>query len=210
MIEQTKPVNPYESNPYEKTVYGGVPDLPPPPPKRPKYKMLMLVLVLFSAMCLLLSGVVTSLYFGELHSHSQSKQVTTTVPVPKQTPTVSSYPIVTGFSAPVSATSVFNYMTCSDGPGQCVPSNSVGTQFWTCCKYFPEGGARTWMDDQSHINLDVATFATPDEAAADVAGLRTQGFEVNLVNSCVLFYTKGVSSGTIGGYIWKMQNICGG
>jgi hypothetical protein len=217
MIEPTKPVNPYENNPYEKTVYGGIPDIPPPPPGMGKRKHKGVIIALVLLAILLLGGVGAYGMYASgrqqlSHAKVPTQRVTPTATQPaKPTLTTSPlYPIKTGFSAPVSATTVFNYMTCSDGPGQCVTSNSVGDQFWNCCKYVPEGGARTWMDDQSHTNVDVATFATPDEAALDVAGLRAQGFEINLVNACVLFYTKGVSPGELTAYMWKMQNICSG
>ena len=71
MIEPTQPVNPYENNPYEKTVYGGIPDIPPPPPEQKKHgKRTIAMLVM---MLLLEVGSVTGTY---LYTKSTIKQNT--------------------------------------------------------------------------------------------------------------------------------------
>src|SRR5215470_13952160 len=85
MIEPTKPVNPYENNPYEKTVYGGIPELPPPPPKR-KRLWPWVVTTVVSILCVcVLSGV---LFIGHAQQNTGAPVASKATPTSRATPKI--------------------------------------------------------------------------------------------------------------------------
>lgn len=215
-------IGPYYNNPYERTdpYYQSIPLVPPPPPPPQKRAGNILLLWIISLVGLLLVG---SLIFFGINGFpwQQSSPTTslvptatpiptsapTTVPTPTATPIPTSppatvTPIITGNKAPYSASQIVAYFYQA---GLTPTSTSVDTS-WSCCQYYPEGGALYWSDVQTGITMDLATFASIDEAQIDGRNLKDKGFNGYIENYCLLSY--GGNPSDIQSYLNIMTQVC--
>mgnify|MGYP001220310902 CR=1 FL=1 len=228
-IEPTEPISdanpyasigPYYGNPYEHTeppYYQSIPLVPPPPPGKRVGNILLLWIISIGG--LLLVGVL--IFFGiNGFPWQQSRAVTlspttslvptaTTIPTPATTPTAiptspptTATPIITGAKAPYPASQIVADFYKAGLTPQATPIDTS----WSCCQYYPEGGAVYWNDVQTGITMDLATFASIDEAQIDGKNLKDRGFNGYVVNYCLLSY--GGNPSDVQSYLSIMDQIC--
>jgi hypothetical protein len=179
MIEPTMPANPYDNNPYEKTVYGGIPDIPPPPPGMGKRKHKGVIITLVLLAILLLGGVgAYSIYASGKqqvsHIHAATKRATPTVTQPgtkrvTSTATQSATPTPTptkqtATPTPMATPAPYNgptayglYTVFTQDPSvTMLPASQGGGPFtvptrdWiACCGFYPGHGGYSLEDEYS-------------------------------------------------------------
>lgn len=208
--DPTEPVSegnpyPYYNNPYVQTG-------PPAPPSPPKRKMNLGVFggTVLCVVGLLLTGAI--LYVGiagiPWQQASPSQPVSTLALAPTPIHTLS--PTATPTPTPTPTLAV-----------QIIPASQIVTYFyriglapqnpnldtsWSCCQYYPEGGAVYWNDLQTGITMDLATFDNIQEAQTDAQNLESQGFGADIVNYCLLSYSGNPSD--LQSYVVTMQAEC--
>lgn len=209
------PINPYEttmnSDPY------GVPIPPPPPPPNKKHsKVLSTWLVVVIGIVVVISGItfVGSKYVGQTKQEVTPTANTTILTTPTiiiETPTpVPPTPVPTVIiETPVPSISyyandIYNDFTTNGLGG---PDPKYDTS-WSCCTYTPEGRAVVWTDRASGFKIDLAVFATLQEAETDASQLEGQGYYANVVHGCMLSYETAVPKSVIVGYLDLMQLYC--
>jgi hypothetical protein len=207
------PINPYEttmnSDPY------GVP-IPPPPPNKKHSKVLSTWLVVVICIVVVISGItfVGSKYVGQTKQEVTPTADTTILTTPTiiiETPTpVPPTPVPTVvIEKPVTSVSyyandIYNDFTTNGLGG---PDPKYDTS-WSCCTYTPEGRAVVWTDRASGFKIDLAVFATLQEAETDASQLEGQGYYANVVHGCMLSYETAVPKSVIVGYLDLMQLYC--
>ncbi len=229
-IESTEPAynfnpgestEPYYFNPYAPdTPYSLTP--PPPPKVRRKTKSILLAWII-SIVGLLLVGLI--IFFGIAglpwqQSHATSlfstpttvstvvptvTVIPTTIPTPTAAPTpisTASAPIMTGGKAPYPASQIIGDFYQA---GLAPSVFSIDTS-WSCCTYYPEGGAGYWTDTQTGITMDLATFASIDEAQIDGRDLANRGYGAYVTNYCLLSY--GGNPSDLQSYLDIMNQAC--
>lgn len=208
------PINPYEttmnSDPY------GVPIPPPPPPNKKHSKVLSIWLVVVIGIVVVISGItfIGSKYAGQTKQEVTPTANTTILTTPTiiiETPTpVPPTPVPTVvIETPVPSISYYandiynDFMT--NGLGGPDPKYDTS---WSCCTYTPEGRAVVWTDRASGFKIDLAVFATLQEAETDASQLEGQGYYANVVHGCLLSYETAVPKSVIVGYLDLMQLYC--
>jgi hypothetical protein len=208
------PINPYEttmnSDPY------GVPIPPPPPPNKKHSKVLSIWLVVVIGIVVVISGItfVGSKYVGQT---KQEVTPTANITIPT-TPT-----IIIGTPTPEPPTPVPTVVIETPVPSISYYANDIYNDFttnglggpdpkydtsWSCCTYTPEGRAVVWTDKASGYKIDLAVFATLQEAETDASQLEGQGYYANVVHGCMLSYETAVPKSVIVGYLDLMQLYC--
>ena len=214
MIEPTQPVNPYENNPYEKTVYGGIPDIPPPPPKQKKLSTRVIAMLVM--MVLLVVGSVTGTY---LYAKSTIQQHTSLRSVVKLTPTLHvAAPTPTTHTVTPTAT-VYPYGARAILQDFIDAGLSVGQPVEATLAGYPhkaERGAYKWDMYGSEMSLSV--YATTQEAQdngyyAEVqSGYQPASYNTNVsyiyYGPCLLVYSPThVGPGDVENYRNVMQRL---
>ncbi len=189
------PINPYEttmnSDPY------GVPIPPPPPPNKKHSKVLSIWLVAVIGIVVVISGITL------VGSTTPTIIIETPTPVPPTpVPTVVIETPVPSIS--YYANDIYNDFTTNGLGG---PDPKYDTS-WSCCTYTPEGRAVVWTDRASGFKIDLAVFATLQEAETDASQLEGQGYYANVVHGCLLSYETAVPKSVIVGYLDLMQLYC--
>jgi hypothetical protein len=220
---------PYYSNPYEHSepYYHNIPSIPPPLPKQPKKRagnifllwivsiggILLVILVLFwgiNGLPWQQSQVVT---LSSTPSSVMNTITPTATPLPTATPTplptatplptpTVNTPIMTGNKAPYPASQIIGYFYRA---GLTPYTYAIDTN-WSCCTYYPEGGAGYWIDTQTGISMDLATFAGIDEAQIDGKNLADKGIKGYIENYCLLSYEGNPSD--VQSYLNIMAQVC--
>lgn len=207
--EYQKPLDPTQYAYSQYPAYLGVPEIPPPPPRKKRFTLFAIIGIGIAVLAV--GGILGVMAYGR---HTTEKPVPTPTPqspvliatpttAPTQMPTIL---IETPTPAPLSysATDIYNdfYANGLGGPD---PQSDTS---WSCCTYAPEGGAIVWTDRISGWKLDLAVFATTQEAETDAGQLFSQGFYANVVHGCLLSYEKAVPTSTLSGYVQLMQTYC--
>lgn len=211
-------INFYEiyTNPYERPgpYAQSLPTIPPPPPgpksKRNRFGILLLCLIGFaltgSAVYIGISGIpwqtpramTPSLPPTATRISPPSPALTATaLPTPAARP-----PIITGAKAPYPASQI---IAAFSQAGLAPQTTSIDIS-WSCCQYYPEGGANYWKDLQTGTIMDLATFASIDEAQIDSKNLADRGFGAYVENYCLLSY-EGTPS-DVQSYFSIMAQVC--
>jgi len=214
--------SPYYDNPYINTgpYYQDIPPIPPPPPKQPKKRgrsILLLWAISITGLLLILSVIffgINGLPWQSSHirtvssSHSLAPTTTgkraqtgTTIPTPTAI-SVTPTPLITGAKAPYPAEQIAGDFYQA---GLAPLVSHVDTS-WSCCHYYPEGGAVYWSDLQTGISMDIATFASIDEAQIDGRDLSNKGFNGYVTNYCLLSY--GGNPSDLQSYLSIMAQVC--
>ena len=224
------PINPYEttmnSDPY------GVPIPPPPPPNKKHSKVLSIWLVVVICIVVVTSAItfVGSKYVGQTKQEVTPTANTTILTTPTiiiETPTpVPPTPIPTVVietPTPVPPTPIPTIVIETPVPSISYYANDIYNDFrtnglggpdpkydtsWSCCTYIPEGRAVVWTDSTSGFKIDLAVFATLQEAETDAGQLEGQGYYANVVHGCMLSYETAVPKSVIVGYLDLMQLYC--
>jgi hypothetical protein len=224
-IESTEPIsNPYTEaappyfNPYERTepYYQHIPTIAPPPPK-PKEQMGWLGIFSLCVVGFLLVGSVVYIGIAGVPWQHSSNRTSVPSPTPTTAPTATPIPtptatpiptptvhtpIITGAKAPYTASFVVSYFYQAG----LAPQTTYIDTSWSCCQYYPEGGAAYWRDLQTGITMDLATFASIDEAQIDGKNLADKGFSAYVQNYCLLSY--GGNPSDLQSYLSIMQQVC--
>lgn len=206
------------SNPYERTgpyAQSPSPTPPPPPPPPQKTRKTWAGLVVLCLVGSLLVGSV--IYVGINGAPWQTSHAATPAPAPTATPIstpspvptttplpspTAHMPIITGAKAPYPASQI---VASFYQAGLAPQTTSIDTG-WSCCQYYPEGGAVYWQDPQTGITMDLATFATIDEAQIDSKNLADKGFGADVENYCLLSF--GGTPSNLQSYVSVMAQAC--
>lgn len=116
---------------------------------------------------------------------------------------VSPTPVPTAVT--ITASSLYNDLLSV--PENQSATNSRNDANWNCCTYFPENGAIVWTQGNEG-NIDIAVFASNDEATTDGDQLRSDGFGVWSQGGCLLSYDETVSLQTLDDYESVLQTYC--
>jgi hypothetical protein len=197
--EPTVPSSPY-INPYDIGPYDQLPHIPPPPPASPHRWTYILLAI---TVCVIIVAVVTVLVFFANNPRITSTLQTSSgkVNTPTDTPTLAPTPIPT---IPYSAYDIYMDFYANHLGG---PDPKQDTK-WSCCTYFPEGGAFVWTADTAGHKLDIATFINNTEAETDGQQLAAQGFAYNVVHDCLLSFDANVPSSVLQPYLSVMATYC--
>ncbi len=201
-IDKTQYANPYAS-------YAGIPPPPPPPTKNNRH------FVIWAFVIILLTAAIVgvSLIGLQIYSHNEHNSTALNTPTVSLTPETTVI-IETPTPAPPTPTpqSAISYYASdiynnfvANGLGGPDPKNDTN---WSCCTYAPEGGAIVWTDNTTGYKIDLAVFASIQEAEVDEGQLFAQGFYANVVHDCLLSYEKAVPQNIIRGYVQLMQTYC--
>src|SRR5260370_18236384 len=207
--EPTQPAThttPVYHNPYEHTTPTdpyGIPIIPPPPPDRSKKNWGKFLIIIGIIVVIVVGGVIVGLV-----SYTVGKAGSIATPKATTAPTTTP----TKLSAPYSALSILNaFVTAGFSSGTNYASIDKN---WGCCKYFPEGGAYEWFDcgtctdGPGGYTVDIATFASYNEALVDASDLHSQGFGTTVVNSGLLPHASRLDQYEIAQYHHVMQSVC--
>lgn len=187
------------------TPYMNIPVTPPPPPP-PSAKhrdSIVIWLISILSVVIILAMVITVVLINSLQGrhpvpNNASANVITAIPTatatPIPTPTATPTPIPTPtVQTPIVGTGVAPY-SASQIIGDfyragLTPSTYKVDTNWSCCTYYPEGGAGYWADTQTGISMDLATFASVDEVQIDGKDLVDKGYEAYVQNYCLLSFS---------------------
>lgn len=203
----------YSSNPYEDTVpeIYSLPVIPPPPPtyKKRGYLLIWSIGISLLIISIISAAVVGYYYYGNKEQRSTVKTTPTIAPTLAPTATATLAPTFTPVptlqpTAGYYATDIYNDFV-ANGLGGYDPK--IDTK-WSCCSYAPENGAVVWTDTATGYAIDIAVFASIQEAETDEQQLYSQGFYTNVVHDCLLSYEKAVPQNVIRGYVQLMQTYC--
>jgi hypothetical protein len=183
MIEPTKPVNPYENNPYEKTIYGGLPDIPPPPPPSPRPKRFIWISIAGVLLILLFAGGTVAARIAMSAQHQTPQTKVTHVPastptfMPTPTPKIpTATPTPTATPAPYNGPTAYGLYTVftQDPSVSMLPASQGGGPFtiptrdWiACCGFYPGHGGYSLEDEYSPgytTTFCIAVFNTANNA----------------------------------------------
>src|SRR5258706_3149144 len=194
---------PVYNNRYEHTTTTdpyGIPIIPPPPPDRSGKDWGKFLIITGIIVMIIVAGVIVSLVSYTVGKSGiiatpkativPTRTITQATVVSTPTPTTARTSTPTKLSAPYSELSILNaFMTAGFSSGTNYASIDKS---WGCCKYFPEGGAYEWFDcgtctdGPGGYTVDIATFASYNEAFVDASDLHSQGLGTTVVNSCLL------------------------
>lgn len=204
--------------------YMNVPVTPPPPPPPTAKRRDLLVIWLISVLSvfLILATAITIVLVNSLQSHhfvpnnASANTITaiptataTLMPTPIPTPTATPIPTPT-VQTPIIGTGVAPY-SASQIIGDfyragLTPSTYKVDTNWSCCTYYPEGGAGYWTDIQTGISMDLATFASIDEVQIDGKDLADKGYKAYVQNYCLLSF--GGNPSDLQSYLDIMAQAC--
>lgn len=208
-----------EHTPYENYMNISLTPPPPPPPDQSK-KTNWLGAISLCVIGLALVGSI--LYVGIAGiPWQQTSQTETPSPIPMTIPTryIAATPTLTPTVAPTLVPAV--HTPIMTGAQASYPASLIATYFyqaglapqttmidtsWSCCRYYPEGGATYWSDLQTGITMDLATFASIDEVQIDGQELTNKGFGAYVENYCLLSYEGDPSD--LQSYLSIMQEEC--
>lgn len=211
---------PYYENPYEQSgpYYQSMPSIPPPPPAQRKQlqksTLLLWVISIIGSLLLvvLIFFRIAGLPWQQSHtltfaptSSSVPMAINTITPIATSTPIVTSItPTLptTGTKAPYTASQIISHFYQA---GLAPQFTNIDTN-WSCCQYYPEGGAAYWSDLQTGISMDLATFASIAEAQIDAKNLVDKGYSAYVVNYCLLSY--GGNPSNVSSYLNIMNQTC--
>lgn len=202
--------------------------VPPPPPKELKQVHLRTVIALVSLFFLLLATGTTLLIAyvangGFKHAPGVTPIVVispTSVPartslptVPSPTPTLYTPPTPTSVPTPMMETGSAPYnadiIMGAFYQAGLTPSDTFKIDAnWSCCSYYPAGGAGYWPDIANGENMDMATFASIADEDIDANELGKQGFGVYTVGYCLLSF--GTPPPDLSSYLSVMHQVCTG
>lgn len=222
------PIEPTQYPSVQYPIYPSIPEIPPPPPRKRSKKGLFIAL----AVSLIVSLVAVALFLLYTYESKQPYHAISETPVvgitmaPAGTPThaITAGPttaptiiIETPTSAPPTQT-VMRY-TASDivrdfiQAGIPIVGSADGTGIhvdnkWEGYSYVPEGGAYYWLDGAAGTNVDIAVFATQDEAITDGEETQSRGFSVSWVGGCMLSFNNNFPQFEYDRYWQVMQQVC--
>lgn len=203
--------NPYESNnPYD----GSMPTFPPPPPPARFRRGPFILIISMLGLVIILVGTLLAI------TYSQSQKATF-VPTPTVIPTAAHVATPIATPTPVVTPMQINNTPIAGNGKAPYPASQIANDFyqaglaprtaqvdtsWSCCNYYPEGGAADWSDLQTGITMDIATFASIDEAQIDGKNLTDEGFKAYVQNYCLLSYSGDPSN--LQAYLNIMSQNC--
>ncbi len=130
-----------------------------------------------------------------------STQAPTPIPIPTSPPTPT--PIPTNATAPYTAWGIFKDFYYA--------GIKMGQEYWDTnwkgWSYRPEGKALYWRDTASGYTVEIATFATPNEAYADAQEVG-QGYASQTVNNCLFMNDSSITAKQLSSYEQVMQTYC--
>ncbi len=89
-------------------------------------------------------------------------------------------------------------------------SDIISSYGWDCCvTYQPEGDLIGWEESYAVV-LEIATFATPNEAKTDATDLlkNSYGYSVITRNLCLFFYDSSISQVHLAIYTAVLSRMC--
>lgn len=224
-IDHTTPAYPH-SNLYERTTPYNLSDIPiPPPPPKPRRNWLKGIAII-GVVLIVLVGIgafgLVAYYAGKVsNSVTPTQVVTPTHAVPTIVETIRPVPTSTLAPTPTLIPTIGHTPTSLEAAPY--PAIAIVSDFqkagiiirsatydakWSCCTYFPEGGAYYWNDPVASLNVDIATFATPQEVLVDAQQLNQQGYDASYLNNCLLSYESGFPRDELTRYQRVMQSAC--
>lgn len=127
--------------------------------------------------------------------------IPTPTPIPTSPPTPT--PIPTHATAPYTAWGIFKDFYYA--------GIQMGQEYWNTnwkgWSYTPEGKALYWRDTASGYTVEIATFATPNEAYADAQEVG-QGYASQTVNNCLFMNDSRITAKQLSSYEQVMQTYC--